>query len=51
MHAWFPGAAPVDASVTVTANGTARQDFALSPVPPSELRPPPAAPDAGPIIP
>lgn len=50
MHAWFPGAAPVDASVTVTANGTARQDFALSPLPPSELRPP-TAPDAGPIIP
>ncbi len=50
MHAWFPGAGAVDASVTVVAGQTAQQDFALSALPPSAVRPP-AAPDAGPPIP
>jgi len=51
MHAWFPGVGPVDATVTVTAGATARQDFALSPLPPSAVRPPGPPADAGPIIP
>lgn len=51
MHAWFPGAAPVDVTVTVTAGATAQQDFALSPLPPSAVRPPGPPGDAGPIIP
>ena len=37
--------------VTVTAGVTARQDFALSPLPPSAVRPPGPPADAGPIIP
>lgn len=51
MHAWFPGAGPVDATITITAGATARQDFALSPLPPSAVRPPGPPADAGPIIP
>ena len=51
MHAWFPGAGPVDATVTITAGATAQQDFAVSPLPPSEVRPPGPPADAGPVIP
>jgi hypothetical protein len=51
VHAWFPNAGTADASVTVTAGATAQQDFALSPLPPSEIRPPGPPPDAGPVIP
>ncbi|MEZ4409872.1 MAG: carboxypeptidase-like regulatory domain-containing protein [Polyangiales bacterium] len=51
MHAWFPGARAVDATVTITANGVAHQDFALTPLPPGEYRPPQPPADAGPIIP
>ncbi len=50
MHAWFPGVGPVDATITIAAGATAQQDFAVSPLPPSAVRPP-VAPDAGPIIP
>lgn len=51
MHAWFPGARAVSASVTITPDGVARQNFALSPLPPGEYRPPQPPADAGPIIP
>lgn len=51
MHAWFPGAGAVDASVTISAGATARQDFALSALPPSAVRPAGPPPDAGAVIP
>ena len=51
MHAWFPGVGPVDATITIAAGATAQQDFAVSPLPPSAVRPPGPPADAGPIIP
>lgn len=51
VHAWFPGAGTADASVTITAGATTQQDFALTALPPSELRPPGPPADAGPVIP
>jgi hypothetical protein len=52
VHAWFPGTTTADGTVTIRANETTRQDFALTPLPPSQVRPPQPPPvDAGPIIP
>lgn len=53
MHAWFPNATPVDATVTVRAGETTRQNLSLTPFPDAQIRPnqPPTLPDAGPVIP
>jgi hypothetical protein len=51
-HAWFPGATPVDVSVTIRAGETTQQNFSITPLPADQIRPnQPEAIDAGPVIP
>ncbi|MEZ4389859.1 MAG: carboxypeptidase-like regulatory domain-containing protein [Polyangiales bacterium] len=53
MHAWYPGTTEVTATVTITANGVATQDFTLTALPIERIAPlqPPEPRDAGPVIP
>ncbi len=51
-HAWFPGATPVNATVTVRAGETTTQNFSITPLPADQIRPSQPEPvDAGPVIP
>jgi hypothetical protein len=50
VHAWYPGARSVDATVTIRPGEVTRQDFAVTPAPPAADAG--SAPtDAGPVIP
>lgn len=52
VHAWFPGTTTADGTITIRPNEVTHQDFALTPLPSSQVRAPQAPPvDAGPIIP
>lgn len=51
-HAWFPGATPVNVTVTITAGATTTQNFSITPLPADQIRPnQPELIDAGPVIP
>lgn len=51
VHAWFPDARDVSATVTVHEGQVTQQDFVLQPIAPSEIHRPAPPADAGPIIP
>lgn len=51
-HAWFPGATPVNLTVTVRAGETTTQNFSITPLPAEQIRPnQPEVIDAGAVIP
>ena len=51
-HAWFPGATPVNVTLTITAGATTTQNFSVTPLPAEQIRPNQPDPiDAGAVIP